>query len=131
MKEGACREDPDRMFPGTLAAEIEYAKRFCDRCPVIQQCGEWALATREPFGVWGGMSEAQRRNLLRQRGRGKGRGPKQAAPVKTPRKPAECGSRGGYQKHLRDKTEICAPCRRANTDADNRLRRTGTTKALV
>jgi hypothetical protein len=42
-----------------------------------------------------------------------------------------CGTRGGYQKHLREGTEICRHCRRANADADARLRRTGTTKALV
>ncbi|MEU5593061.1 WhiB family transcriptional regulator [Streptomyces sp. NPDC020298] len=44
---------------------------------------------------------------------------------------SRCGTRPGYQKHLREKTEICAPCRQANTDADNRLRRTGTTKQLA
>ncbi len=44
---------------------------------------------------------------------------------------ARCGTRPGYQKHLRENTEICAPCRQANTDADNRLRRTGTTKATA
>lgn len=42
-----------------------------------------------------------------------------------------CGSRSGYQRHLRDKSAICGPCRTANTDADNRLRRTGTTKAAA
>lgn len=42
-----------------------------------------------------------------------------------------CGTRPGYQKHQREGTEICAPCRQANTDADNRLRRTGTTKQLA
>jgi hypothetical protein len=42
-----------------------------------------------------------------------------------------CGTRPGYQKHLREGTEPCAPCRRANTDADNRLRWTGTTKAAL
>ncbi|MGW1615745.1 WhiB family transcriptional regulator [Streptomyces sp. NPDC002285] len=44
---------------------------------------------------------------------------------------AKCGTRSGYQRHLREKTEICTPCRQANTDADNRLRRTGTTKAAA
>lgn len=42
-----------------------------------------------------------------------------------------CGTRGGYQKHLAERTEICRHCRRANADADARLRRTGTSKALV
>lgn len=42
-----------------------------------------------------------------------------------------CGTRNGYRRHLAEQTEICAPCRKANTDADNRLRRTGTTKAAA
>jgi hypothetical protein len=40
-----------------------------------------------------------------------------------------CGTRTGYRRHIQEQTEICPPCRRANADADNRLRRTGTTKA--
>lgn len=40
---------------------------------------------------------------------------------------AVCGTRGGYQRHLRNAETACARCRQANTDADNRLRRTGTT----
>ncbi|WP_408997700.1 WhiB family transcriptional regulator [Streptomyces scabiei] len=39
-----------------------------------------------------------------------------------------CGTVPGYNRHLRRGEETCAPCRRANADADNRLRRTGTTK---
>ncbi|MFF4489477.1 WhiB family transcriptional regulator [Streptomyces sp. NPDC001544] len=42
-----------------------------------------------------------------------------------------CGTRGGYQRHYRQGTEVCGPCRQANTDADNRLRRTGTSKQVA
>lgn len=42
-----------------------------------------------------------------------------------------CGTRNGYQWHRRNGEEACGPCRKANTDANNRLRRTGTTKQLV
>lgn len=42
-----------------------------------------------------------------------------------------CGTRPGYQRHLKRGEEPCGPCREANTDADNRLRRTGTTLASV
>ncbi|MFD3955868.1 MULTISPECIES: WhiB family transcriptional regulator [Streptomyces] len=45
-----------------------------------------------------------------------------------PPPPPECGTRGGYQKHLREHTAICTPCRQANADADRRLRNTGTTR---
>lgn len=47
------------------------------------------------------------------------------------RQPARCGTNSGYAKHLRDKTEICGPCRQAHTDADARLRRTGTSTAAA
>lgn len=39
-----------------------------------------------------------------------------------------CGTRNGYRRHHQAGEEPCGPCRKANTDADNRLRRTGTTK---
>lgn len=39
-----------------------------------------------------------------------------------------CGTRPGYQRHLRERTQICDRCRQANSNADNRLRRTGTTR---
>jgi len=42
-----------------------------------------------------------------------------------------CGTRNGYKRHRANGEEACAPCRKANTDADNRLRRTGTTKKLT
>lgn len=44
---------------------------------------------------------------------------------------ALCGTRQGYQRHKKHGEVACGPCRRANTDADNRLRRTGTTKELA
>jgi WhiB family transcriptional regulator, redox-sensing transcriptional regulator len=43
------------------------AKSFCRRCPVRDECLEFALASRDPHGVWGGMNEMERRSLLRRR----------------------------------------------------------------
>ena len=45
-------------------ARINQAKQICRRCPVINQCAAWALRTREPYGVWGGLSEAERADIL-------------------------------------------------------------------
>jgi hypothetical protein len=42
-----------------------------------------------------------------------------------------CGTRRGYYRHLRIGESTCGPCRQANTDADNRLRRTGTSKVAA
>lgn len=44
---------------------------------------------------------------------------------------ALCGTRAGYRLHKKRGEAACGPCRQANTDADNRLRRTGTTKAAA
>ena len=42
------------------------AKAVCATCPVIQDCLRWALAAREPYGVWGGLSAEEREALLKQ-----------------------------------------------------------------
>jgi WhiB family redox-sensing transcriptional regulator len=39
------------------------AKAICMRCPVLEECRRHALAAREPYGVWGGMTEEERREL--------------------------------------------------------------------
>jgi len=41
------------------------AKEVCGRCRVVEVCAAFALATREPYGVWGGLSENDRRELWR------------------------------------------------------------------
>lgn len=43
------------------------AKRVCAQCPVQRACLAWALRTREPYGVWGGMSTDEREQLIRSR----------------------------------------------------------------
>ena len=45
----------------------------CNRCPVTSQCLAWALETGQDAGVWGGMSEDERRALKRRRNRGRTR----------------------------------------------------------
>ena len=41
------------------------AKQLCFTCPVIKQCRDHALAVREPYGVWGGMTAGERAALTR------------------------------------------------------------------
>ncbi|MCP3768200.1 MULTISPECIES: WhiB family transcriptional regulator [Streptomyces] len=65
-----CRdEDPDLFFPigtsGPALLQTEQAKAVCRRCPVRQQCLDWALDTGQSLGVWGGTSETERRALKR------------------------------------------------------------------
>lgn len=60
----ACRDgDPDALF--VQGAEQNVAKRVCRGCPVRYECLADALDNRIEFGVWGGMTERERRALLR------------------------------------------------------------------
>ena len=58
--------DPDLFFPERGASTRE-AKEVCRACVVREHCLEYALEHREKFGIWGGMSERERRRLRRQR----------------------------------------------------------------
>ncbi len=62
----ACRDsDPDALFvPG---AAQHQAKRICRECPVRLDCLAEALDNRMEFGIWGGLTERERRSLLRRR----------------------------------------------------------------
>ena len=63
---GACRgQDPDIFF-GQTSNDTDEAVAICNRCAVKMECLEYSLEARERFGVWGGVTEKQRRNLLRQ-----------------------------------------------------------------
>jgi len=71
---GACRgEDPSLFFhpdgergPAREAREAA-AKAICAACPVRTMCAEHALTVREPYGVWGGLSEDDRDAIYRRR----------------------------------------------------------------
>lgn len=65
-----CRdEDPELFFPvgtsGPALMQIAEAKSVCWRCPVTESCLQWALESGQDAGVWGGMSEDERRALKR------------------------------------------------------------------
>lgn len=207
----ACRtEDPEMFFPkgdsGPWLTVIEQAKTACRRCPSVESCLQHALTEGIDSGIFGGLTEQERRSVRRTVKRrqisvgqavarkatkagkpttmqgifnaratplpdghaawsggrqvhfkgqvftpkqfvftlDRGRAPDGRvtsecgitdcilpAHLKDQQERGICGTRTGYQRHLREKTEICPPCRRANADADNRLRRTGTSKVAV
>lgn len=59
-----CRDiDPDELF--VRGAAQRQAAVICRHCPVVLQCRADALDNRVEFGVWGGLTERQRRALLR------------------------------------------------------------------
>ena len=63
-----CAEtDPESFFPEKGGSTRE-AKQVCRSCEVRAECLEYALEHDERFGIWGGMSERERRRLKRQVG---------------------------------------------------------------
>lgn len=64
VMQAKCRNgDPDALF--VRGAAQREAAAICQRCPVLMQCRADALDNRVEFGVWGGLTERQRRALLR------------------------------------------------------------------
>jgi hypothetical protein len=70
-----CREgkalSPERLkvVDGGYSSEGNLRhKQMCEACPIRLQCLEWALATREPEGIWGGATAADRSRILTARG---------------------------------------------------------------
>ncbi len=60
-----CAEtDPEAFFPEKGGSTRE-AKKICTGCEVKAECLEYALANDERFGIWGGLSERERRKLKR------------------------------------------------------------------
>jgi WhiB family redox-sensing transcriptional regulator len=71
----ACRgPQASTFFPPTHAERKEErmgreqrAKAICAGCPVRQECLEYAIAIREPHGIWGGLNETERKQVLERR----------------------------------------------------------------
>ena len=66
--------DPEAFYP-EKGGSVLAAKRTCCACEVRAECLEYALATNQTFGVWGGMSEFERKKLRRTRMRAQQRSP--------------------------------------------------------
>lgn len=67
QQQGSCRGTDSSVFfhpegerGRARASRADRAKLLCEACPVIQACREHALTVGEPYGIWGGMSEAER-----------------------------------------------------------------------
>ena len=71
----ACKGPQSHLFfaPNHLERKEERlaresaAKAICRSCPVLEECREYALLVREPHGIWGGLNEYERRQLLARR----------------------------------------------------------------
>jgi WhiB family redox-sensing transcriptional regulator len=113
MALAACRDASPAIFFPPPSRTAAPAKRVCAGCPVQAECLEYALENGERFGIWGGMSERERRRLR-------------------PAPPAP-GRYCGNGRHLKDAAGTgadgrCLACRResgARKRADERAARTG------
>jgi WhiB family redox-sensing transcriptional regulator len=72
-KAACLTADPELFFPvgntGPAVDQIDKAKAVCARCSVTEQCLQYALETSQDAGVWGGLSEDERRALKRRAAR--------------------------------------------------------------
>lgn len=99
MEQAACKGmDPAFWYPGKDEAghptkHNSPAKDTCRGCPVRQECLEYALDNCEVHGIWGGMSERQRKRL---------RGERRAV--------SKCGTEAGYRRHRYYGQPQCGEC---------------------
>jgi WhiB family redox-sensing transcriptional regulator len=102
--EAACRSgqevdpalffEPDEFHPEAWKAQTQAAaKAVCARCPVREDCLDHALETGEQFGIWGGLTADERREIRHR-------------PVRLPPSEAPHGTRARYQAGC-----PCIPCR--------------------
>ncbi|SKF33577.1 transcription factor WhiB [Mycobacteroides abscessus subsp. massiliense] len=63
---GVCAQVGGDLFFPEKGGTTREVKRLCQGCDVQDECLEWALAHDERFGVWGGLSERERRALKKQ-----------------------------------------------------------------
>jgi WhiB family redox-sensing transcriptional regulator len=96
--------DPEIFFPEKGGSTRE-AKLVCARCPVRAECLTYALEHGERFGIYGGLSERERRALERR--------------PRTIRHTAvqPCGTAAAYKRHQRNGEEPCQACRDGHAKA--------------
>ena len=67
QKDGACLGSHPDLFFLKRGEKARPAKEVCRQCKVREECLEYALDTSEKFGIWGGLSEKERRKFKRTR----------------------------------------------------------------
>lgn len=103
IADAACRGmDPGLFFPDRNEPTGPI-KAICAECPVQADCLDYAIRTGQKYGIWGGTSEKQRRQLRRG-----------LIPVGGQPKPIQHGTVAGYKAHRRRGEDACDECRRAN-----------------
>lgn len=115
MEYAACGGvDPDLFAPGSPMA-VRLALSYCNRCPVTRYCAE---ARDGAAGTWGGeyFPEATRSKLCALADCNRERQNNRSHFCSYEHEhAAKVGTRAGYDLHIREKTEVCPPCREAKT----------------
>ena len=108
IDDALCAEtgDADRFFPAK-GQSVEPAKNVCRLCAARADCAEYALTSPTwLFGVWGGLSENDRRQFRQERG--------MAVRVRAADgSDTKCGTEAGAKRHYRRGEPPCFSCRRA------------------
>lgn len=95
-----CRTDPTPWYSDN-AADRAYATRQCHACPLLLACAQYAIDEREPHGVWGGTTAADRKGFRDGR---PWRFDEQG------RLRLVCGSEDAYRQHFGYREQPCSPC---------------------
>lgn len=93
----ACKGADDTVFfPETRGHHNAVkALQICRTCAVASECLQHALTAPEQFGVWGGKTEQERRDMR---------------PARKRQRPPDCGTESGYARHRRLGENPCGPC---------------------
>lgn len=67
MEDGACRDAEVDLWFVERGESSAPAREICARCPVADRCLEYALAHHIKHGIWGGLTERERRRMARSR----------------------------------------------------------------
>lgn len=101
-----CRTDPEPWYSDN-ASERAWAQRQCFDCPLQRECAQYAIETREQWGVWGATTAADRRSF------------RDGRPWRLDdlgRLRLACGSEDAYRAHFGYREQPCEECRAAHDE---------------
>jgi len=128
-------EDPELFFPisthpGRQTAE---AKAVCRTCPVRDACLTWALETHQDYGIWGGLTEAERRTIRNRDQRATTRARKVGTPMSSTEVAAiaKVASVAAVEEHCQDQRTVVATLTTRGQSAAEISRRLGISARTV
>ena len=113
MADAACRGMDVEFFFPQQGDSVRDQKAVCRTCPVAAECLAYAMELPLCSGIWGGLSERERRRLRVGVRKPSTRWPHDCAP---------CGTEAGYSKHRRRGEQACADCLYAHAEAGRAAR---------